>query len=227
MPTIITIGSTKGGTGKTTIATNLAVGLSLLGKTVRGTDADAQQSFTTFAGIRKHLGNRAMHPSLIGKLPFKTVEAGLYMQPTLHETMPHVPADVVLIDVGGFDNPVSRSAFACSDVLLIPIAVGTFDMWALENIVKIAIQAKSLNPKMQIRFILNRVRNTKVSQLCRTEIEKLVNFAPVLTEIGDRTAIPEATSCGLSVLEFVPTTDRASCEIFRLVQQVSELIETA
>ena len=49
---VILIGGEKGGTGKTTLATNLAANLVLEGSDVLVIDTDHQGSFTTWSALR-------------------------------------------------------------------------------------------------------------------------------------------------------------------------------
>jgi cellulose biosynthesis protein BcsQ len=54
---IVVAGGTKGGSGKTTVATNLAIMRALQGYDVLLVDADDQESATDFTGIRLRRDN--------------------------------------------------------------------------------------------------------------------------------------------------------------------------
>ena len=56
---IVTIGSNKGGTGKTTTAINIAVALALTGKDICLVDADFQRSSSKWHQDRQELGEGA------------------------------------------------------------------------------------------------------------------------------------------------------------------------
>lgn len=223
--TVITIGSTKGGTGKSTIAANLAINLSMLKKKVVCIDADAQKSLSMFMTIRKLNNGASRHPAIAAKIPFTAIDTQFCIQPTLHETVPKIDTDIVLLDVGGFDNIVTRSAFVCTDILIVPVVVGNFDLWALEKIVQVIIEAKKLNPKLSVFFVLNRMRDTNLSKATLAELEKLSAFAPVLATLKERVALPEAACKGLSVVEYAAPNDLASSEFFTLTTRLLKKIE--
>ena len=85
---IIVVANSKGGAGKTTIATNLAVECSRAGKSVFLIDADEQGSSIGFRGLRKTADIKAM----------------AITAPTLHEDLKDFDFDYIVVDVGGKDT---------------------------------------------------------------------------------------------------------------------------
>ena len=50
------------------------------------------------------------------------------------------------VDVGGRDNEGLRAALTVADVVLIPLTPSSFDVWALDRMVGLVREAKSVNP---------------------------------------------------------------------------------
>lgn len=107
---IITVGGTKGGIGKSTLTWNLAHSFKELGKTVTIIDLDFQQTLFFINQIRGTDTFTVLQP--------QTVEA--LMQELLKPIS--MQTDITLIDVGGFDSDLNRTALDFSNKILIPIS---------------------------------------------------------------------------------------------------------
>src|SRR4051812_34552240 len=108
---IIAIGGIKGGSGKTTVATNLTVIRSLEGKDVLLIDADDQETSTDFTTLRNDvLENGA------GFTTIKLTGAAVRTE-TLRLKDKY---DDIFIDTGGRDTTSQRAALAIADILLVP-----------------------------------------------------------------------------------------------------------
>ena len=108
---IITIGNTKGGVGKTTLAVNLAIARALAGRDVWLIDGDRQGTAQTAISIRAAAGHAP-------GIACATYPDG----PTLRAQVQQQAAkfDDVVIDAGGRDSTALRAALVLSDVLLVP-----------------------------------------------------------------------------------------------------------
>src|SRR5215211_2775764 len=106
--TIIEVVNKKGGTGKTTAATNLATLFATQGTEVLLVDADPQQSALEWQRDRP---GHVPPVSVIG-LP----------APNLHREIPrlHTKYPVILIDGGGRVTATARATVAVADFLLVP-----------------------------------------------------------------------------------------------------------
>jgi chromosome partitioning protein len=116
---VITVANQKGGVGKTTIATNLAAMYAVKGYKTLLIDTDKQSSSMTF---------RASRPEDRPK-----INAVQITKPTVHKDVSSFNADYVIIDAGGRDNAVYRSAIFASDILIIPIGASPYDIWSTED----------------------------------------------------------------------------------------------
>lgn len=136
-PTVIVVGSEKGGTGKSTTSMHLVVAYLRSGKRVASIDLDARQGT-----LSRYLQNRAEVGEKRGlKLP---MPRHLRLAPedagndderfaeALRQT--YGPADVVVVDTPGADNELSRAAHSWADILITPINDSFLDLDVLANV---------------------------------------------------------------------------------------------
>ncbi|MFA7074888.1 MAG: ParA family partition ATPase [Endomicrobiaceae bacterium] len=156
---IISILNQKGGTGKTTIAVNLATYFANNKHSVILIDSDKQGSSAQFRE------NRADQKTLI---QFPAVQI---TTPTLANDLPKMNYDFIIVDVGGHDNKVFRSAIIASDIVLVPITPSGVDFWSSEETFKIIEEAKIYKSNLKVYGMINMLLpNTKVSH----EIDELI-----------------------------------------------------
>ena len=118
---IITIGGIKGGAGKTTIATNLAIMRYLSGHDVLLIDGDDQGSATDFSSVRTEIKGSTGYTSI--QLTGSSIRTqGLMLSPKYED---------VIIDAGGRDTTSQRAALIISDVVLIPFNPRSFLIFGL------------------------------------------------------------------------------------------------
>jgi chromosome partitioning protein len=142
---ILAVANVKGGAGKTTLATNIAVARSIAGRDVLLVDADNQGSAADFTALRTEQVGKAGYvvSRLLGREVRTEVEK---LAPKFED---------VVIDVGGRDNEGLRAALTVADAVLIPLLPSSFDVWALDRMIGLSKDAKSLNPKLRVLAVLN------------------------------------------------------------------------
>jgi chromosome partitioning protein len=115
---ILVCGGIKGGSGKTTMATNLAAMRAGAGKDVLLVDADEQESATIFTAIRKRdRRERPQYTSII--LRESQVRAEIDRM--------RLKYDDVIVDTGGRDTRAQRASLSLADVLLLPFNPRSLD----------------------------------------------------------------------------------------------------
>ena len=121
---IIVCGGIKGGTGKTTIASNLAA-LRARTHDVLLVDADEQESATIFTSIRK-----SERPDLP---QFTSV---ILRDEQVRRELDRLSSkyDDVIIDTGGRDTRSQRAGLSIADMLLLPFNPRSLDIWTIENV---------------------------------------------------------------------------------------------
>jgi chromosome partitioning protein len=192
MAIVITVAQQKGGTGKTTLAANLAVALAPDRK-VALLDIDPQHSLTRWFELR---------PKSAAKLTFSDVSGWRVTGELDRLKASH---DIVLIDSPPQIDTDARLAIRGANLVLIPIQPSPPDIWAAEGTLKLAAAEKR-----KVAMVLNRLpasgklRETITAQLA-TERKPLLTAT-----IGNRTAFAAAFARGLGITETAPRSIAAN-----------------
>ncbi len=190
----ILIANTKGGCGKTTIATNIASNYAALGKVVRLFDHDNQGSSLQWVNRR---------PSHISKI--LGIDAS--RRPDNHMTRAwqlRVPAetDVVVIDTpAGIDVTELVSMFNRNDFLVIPVLASPIDILATAHFIKdVLLITRARNKHIKVSVVANRVRKNTLM------FHKLERFLftleiPFVTTLRDTQNYAKAIGQGVGIGE--------------------------
>lgn len=215
---IVVCGGIKGGSGKTTVATNLAVMRALGGADVLLIDADDQETSFDFTVLRNE-----RRESDAGYTCIKLTGAALRTE-TLRLSEKYQD---ILIDTGGRDTTSQRAALSIADVLLVPFVPRSFDVWTLEKVARVVGEVRALNTKLVAYAFLNRADprgqdNEEAAAVIR-ETEALTFLdAP----LGTRKAFANAGAIGLSVSELIPNDPKATGEITTLFERLFNVAPT-
>jgi chromosome partitioning protein len=207
---ILVCGGIKGGSGKTTIATNLAAMRASAGKDVLLVDADEQESATIFTAIRKRdQPERPQYTSII--LREGNLRAELARMRTKYED--------IIIDTGGRDTRSQRAGLALADVLLLPFPPRSLDIWTIENVEKLLEDIRTINPELRAVSFLNRADPFGVDNQDAAEI--LAEVAGITFSgitLVNRKAFAKAVTRGLAVMELSDPDYKATREIEELYE---------
>ena len=203
---IVLIGSEKGGTGKTTIATNLAALRALAGRDVLLVDTDPQGSASYWTASRDENGIRPRVACIqkFGKGLQREVQdlASRYQD--------------IIIDAGGRDSVELRAAMILAHKAYVPIQASQFDIWTLTQMNDLMITAKGFNPDLYTGVVINRgSTNPAVTEIVEA-VEILGDFehlALAANVIRDRIAYRKAARDGISVAELRPKDLKANNEM--------------
>jgi len=218
---ILVCGGIKGGVGKTTLATNMAILFASEGKDVLLVDADDQESASDFTIIRNEtLADLGGAGYTAIKLHGTAVRSeGLRLAPKY---------DHIVIDVGGRDTAGQRAALSIADVYVIPFLPASFDVWTLEKMAALIEEARSFNEKLKPVCFLNRADAQGKDNDQATEIAREVaQLTYVDAPLGNRKAFRSAASKGLSVTELKPEDPKASAEIMILFRSLTDITLTS
>jgi chromosome partitioning protein len=209
---ILTIGNTKGGVGKTTLAVSIAIALSIEGRKVWLIDGDRQGSSKIAMSIRANSG----------RLPFiQCDQIPDWKILNKQVTQKAHQFDHVVIDVGGRDSAALRVALGLSALVLVPFGPRTLDMWAMNDIQSLVIEARTANPALRAAAILSCADSTGTDN--KDAVEALAGF-PALEYIDApimrRKSVANAIGQGLCVLESMPKDKKAIQELKHLVSSI-------
>lgn len=204
MSHVLTIAQQKGGSGKTTLAVNLAVEFVRRGQRVALLDTDPQGSLGRWFMARRERGLLDME--------FSTASAwGVgYEAEKLRKS-----SDIVLIDTPPKIDSDLRPALREADMILVPIAASHVDLWATEGVLDLA--SRVAKPAL---LVLNRVRSgTRLAEEVAAGAA-LLNPEVATARLGQRIAFAETIGQGLGVADMGKST--AGAEISALAKEISE-----
>jgi chromosome partitioning protein len=216
---IITVGGIKGGSGKTTIATNLAVCRAAEGRDVLLVDADDQETASDFTMLRNEkLEHGAGFTSI--KLTGPAVRTEIKRLADKY--------DDIVIDTGGRDTTSQRAALTVSHTLLVPFVPRSFDVWTLEKVSQLVAEMRAANPELAAYAFINRADprgqdNAEAEEVIR-DTEELVLID---TPIGARKAFGNAAAHGLGVTELKPQDSKATAEFMMLYRHLYDIKATS
>lgn len=206
---IITVGNQKGGVGKTTLATNLAVLSVLSGSKTLLIDADTQGSSMDFRSFR----GEALAP----------IQAVSITKPILHQEIhTFTNFDNIFIDAGGRDSETFRSGIVACDLFLVPITPSPYDVWASEETFKKLREARIYKP-IDVLVVINQViANTTLSKEVSALLEDMAKeyeLRIAKTVLVTRQDFKRSAAEGKGVSEFAPNS-KADQEIRNLYEEV-------
>lgn len=191
---VISVVNQKGGVGKSTIACNLAVCAVNDGKRTLLIDADPQGSSLSFRAIREA----------------DDLKAVSITQPTIHKDIGDFENfDLVIIDAGGRDNTLFRSAIsaATKGLLLIPVLPSQYDIWAAEDTFNVLKELRVYLDIPAYAVFNQTIQNTTVSKEAKETLEEITaeNDIKLLeTVLYSRVDYKKSISQGLGVSEYQP-----------------------
>ena len=207
---IINISHTKGGVGKTMIATNLSI--SLVAPIV---DLDIQQSSSRFFQLREQEG--------LNRLTVYTELTEELIAEYKGNKKKHL-----IIDSGGMDNNSIRQGLIVSDMIISPVAISQVEIFGLQDFNELLNSAGEVIDRNKTFVLLNNVNKQakKEIQHIKELISSEFDFVLLNTILGTRKAYKDAYSFGKSVVELAPQSP-ASEEIVNLTNEIRQYIERA
>lgn len=184
----ILVVNSKGGCGKTTIATNLAVALAARGEAVALADADRQKSSLSWCKRRpKDLAG-------ITALNWTKVEAIGGM---------HKDLDAIVIDgPGGLRSELARTLISEASDIVVPVLPSAFDWDATLKFLDGISEIKKIRKgKSEVHLVANRINrsSTQITDLEQTLAKK---GYPVLCKISDRVIYARHAAAGSGLFDY-------------------------
>lgn len=181
---VITVAQQKGGSGKTTLAANLAVAFQAQGLRVAVLDTDAQGSLGRWFMARRERGEAGME--------FSTASAwGVsYECEKLRKA-----SDVVIIDTPPKVDADLRPALREADLVLVPVAASHVDLWAIDGVLDLVAREGK-----RALLVLNRAKAG--NRLTAEVAEAAAAFGEVAqARLGSRVVFAETLGTGYGAAE--------------------------
>ena len=202
---VLTIASSKGGPGKTTVCQVLAAALASELRVV-ALDADPTQALSRWAS-----NTYEGAPFEVIAEPDETRLAHLIAAKA--ET-----CDLVLVDTAGFGNRAATVAMTSADAVLIPSLSGEADVTEAEKTVRLVEGlARAARRDIPARVLLNRVRRTTLARHAAAEI-KGAGLQSLTASLSDLVAYGEMTYSGR-----LPPAGQSAIEIAALIAELRGL----
>lgn len=218
---VIAICNEKGGSGKSTMAVNLAFrfakdyNLLLI-------DTDSQRSIEAFTTIRadNNVESTFTTATKLGSALMQEIKL-------LKEQY-----ELVLIDTGGRDSKETRQALILSNVVIVPCIASQFDIAVLDKMISILLEVKmTINPDLKVFFVLSRAttnlflsqKNTSLRDYLSENLkenEAGSDFILLDSVLHEREAYKNAIIEGLSIFELCKESDKAYIEFEAFYQEI-------
>ena len=214
MPRIVGIIQTKGGAGRSTLATNLAAHFSFKAPTTL-VDCDLPQATSSsWYALRQ------------ADLPSKNLllaKANNHLE-LIQKAKEHSAASRYLV----IDGPprlaeMTRTIMILSDLSLIPLGASAAEIWSMTDLLQTLEEAKTYKPDVDARLVWTRFRaQTREAQELKDAVQKGLKLKELQSRLGYRVAFSEALARGLSVEE---GADRnANAEVIGLAEEVTRIL---
>ena len=214
MASIVGIIQTKGGAGRSTLATNLAAHFSLREPTTL-VDCDLPQgTSSSWYALRQ-----AEFPSKNLLLAQAHNHVELIQKAKEHAAI----SKYLIIDGPPRLAEVSRAIMILSRLCLIPLGASAAEIWSTSDLLQTLAEARNYRPEVDARIVWTRFRaQTREAQELTDAVQRGLKLAELQTRLGYRVAFSEALARGLSVEE---CPDRnAQAEILELAEEVKSIL---
>ena len=181
------VGNLKGGTGKSTVAFNLALWLANAGRPVVLCDLDPQNTLRDAVDVRVEEGHTP-DVSVFGSIPKKN------------------EGDVI-IDIGLSNMAAAKKALKNADRVLIPVTPSQADVWATQQFLGMIDENTDPKKRPEVLCFLNRA-DTHPASMENAETQEVLREIPGMDvlphQLSQRMAFRRSFSEGLGVFELEP-----------------------
>lgn len=210
---IISVVNQKGGTGKTTVATNLAATFASKKKDVLLVDADPQQSSLDWQRDRPE---KLPQVSVIG-LPSANLNKELDKLKSKYE--------VIIVDGGGRITASARAAVSVADFILVPTLASKPDALSTHSFFEEVVQeVAAIKGEIAGAVLFTMVKTGTLFNINAQEQIRKFGFPVFDSLIYNRITYQEAISDGKSAIEF-SAKSKAAEEIKNLFKELKKSLK--
>ena len=204
------VGNLKGGTGKSTVAFNLAVWMAHDKRGVMAFDLDPQCTLVDVCDVRTEDG---YEPNIELSTSLEELEDRVN---DVKRTKP------IIVDMSVGNMPAMEKAISMADRVLVPVQPSQADIWSTQRFLKIVRNNLNMEKNPEVLGFINRA-DTHIGIRETDEAENALKMLPGITPLNvrlyQRTAYRRSFSEGLSVFELDPM-GKASKEMQQLASML-------
>lgn len=204
---IIAVINEKGGTGKSTLSTNLATAFHRQGKKTILIDADPQG---TARDWRAESPEDCDLPSVIG-----IDRAGLI------KSIKDMEADIIIVDGPAKAGDIAAAIVRIAHIALVVIQPSGADIWASAATVKLIHAKTEIGGEIDAAFLINRAKpSATLSKTVKEGDWNDYKIDQLQNTVGDRQAFVKALSMGQSVFDL--DDSKAINEINNVIKELED-----
>ena len=207
---IITVATMKGGSGKSTVASCLAVHWHLRGRRCTIIDADPQRSIARLAARERALGGVTI-------VEDASEDAG--------KTARHLAiagGGPVIIDTPGFRSEATLASLAATDLLLVPVKPSPFDVDRMLDTLNTLINGVSGWRPVFRCLLTQTTRDSVIAKHIRAELAE-AGFPLLQSEMINRVAYAEAALWGATP-SLLDSTGAAARDIAAVADEIDGIL---
>jgi chromosome partitioning protein len=205
---IITVATMKGGSGKSAVASCLAVHWHLNGRRPTIIDADPQRSIARLATRERALGG----------VPVVEDTTEYAWKTARRLAAPGIP---VIIDTPGFRSVMTLACIATTDFLLVPVKPSPLDVDRMLDTLDLLIEG--VNERPLFRCLLTQTtRESVIAKHIRSELAE-VGLPLLGSEMTNRVVYPEAAPWGATP-SLIESTGPAARDIAAIADEVDGIL---
>lgn len=211
---IISVAQAKGGVGKSTICANLAVTFSQSGKVMMIDCDPPQHSLSAWLKVRNELYEDT---GLVLEQASTTAQLFNLVEKSINDF------DYIVIDGAPHVNPIVRAMMLVSNLLIVPLAPSSVEIWSFETFEELLHKAEKFNKHLKAKICWNRVRKrVKSSEQIIESVGKESKLLALKNKLSFRVAYMDSFSEGCSVYEWSDPV--ASAEIWSLSSAIKRVV---
>ena len=208
--TIITVATMKGGSGKSTVASCLAVYWHLTGRRPILIDADPQQSIMRLAARERALG----HVPVVGGATDTAAETARQRA---------LGGELVIIDTPGFRSKTTLACVAEADFVLVPLKASPFDVDRMFDILPFLTDRSDGRLPLFACLLTQTTQNSVIARQIRAELAE--GGIPLLrNEMSNRVSYAEAALWGATPT-LIDRKGDAAREIATIADEIDGILQ--
>lgn len=210
---VLAVATLKGGSGKSTVASCLAVHWQQAGRRPALIDADPQRSLIRLGSREQALGGVPIH---------ETTESGDNIAAVAKRlAADHSP---VIVDTAGFRAPSTLAALAAAHMVLVPVKPSPLDVDVMLDTARVLLQRTDGKMPRFYCLLTQTTRDSVIARHIRNELTE-AGFPLLDSELVNRVGYGEAALFGATPSLLDPA-GAAAADIAALAAEIENLLET-